>query len=987
MAFVLAIEPDPRQAAILRRVVREQVRADLVLVDSTEAGIDSLRQHVPDLILTTTLLSPRDEGLIVQCLRGLEHASHLQTLAIPLLSAAPKKRRKSRVTDILRRDLLKKRSEPAHDPGCDPAVFADEIRSYLARAADRKAELASRRKAPASAGRPATPERIDAVPGSAESPRADSEMLEAEPDSSPWVWRRRYADDAFVPFRRLDPDEAVVPSQQDPPDRVADEMPAPPATAAATGAASEPESVPEPVAEETGSAGESFDRLLTALEQLLARGDRDSVSGDTTPVAGDAEGTAALDVPDPALHSDTGVPIGGNFLAEAPISTPEASGLESALEDSPIHSIQPAAEAEPGTESGEVFELTAPPPSVEPIASEPADEVMLAASSDELTLDLPFAVDTVEPAPEVSGPEELLHEPARDVRGAAVRDDAAPATEPGDVYELTAPPLLTEPVPGELADEVILAAASDELTLDLPFGVDADEPAPEVGGPERLRHGPPTDADGAGLQSGLGAPGSRPAAVPDRTPERVQVRDRVDEHEAPAVKPPIDPRVTRAAGGGVESGPVGSTQRSAPADDGARAGRGRLRGVLRSLKGSFGYRTPEIEVLGLRDTRERSAVPTPAPKPAPQTVKARPASESSRIDPLPVAREESAEAPHPAPSATLPATATNRGGPSGTPVESDDLRADATLHHEAPTPAPSPAPATDRDDRADRGPRAARRVDQTAPTAPQTQAPNSSEADRRRWLIDAMRLAEELTVVPLEDEEHRPPVSAAGPESEPVEASNDLGWLREAIETLRADVIERQRLDSKPVEFQDRVPDPGPSARPAAAPPDLLASRDRASTPAPPVTQAGRPKSEPSRQPRSSATAPARGRTPARHRVARQAPRRPPPARSATLAAWARREAVAPPTAPARPEASRTARADCRALMASLGISPGIANVTYGQGCRIERVRVARAPHAKDPDRHVLILSRRLLGELHLATWHRPKIREADREDSLVSTP
>ena len=61
MARVLAIEPDHRQANILKRIVREQVRADLVLVDSRDAAISAIGAQVPDLILVTTLLSPLDE--------------------------------------------------------------------------------------------------------------------------------------------------------------------------------------------------------------------------------------------------------------------------------------------------------------------------------------------------------------------------------------------------------------------------------------------------------------------------------------------------------------------------------------------------------------------------------------------------------------------------------------------------------------------------------------------------------------------------------------------------------------------------------------------------------------------------------------------------------------------------------------------------------------------------------------------------------------
>jgi hypothetical protein len=58
VALVLAIEPDHRQATVLKRVIREQVRAELVLVDSRDAAVAAIAERIPDVILVTLLRSP-----------------------------------------------------------------------------------------------------------------------------------------------------------------------------------------------------------------------------------------------------------------------------------------------------------------------------------------------------------------------------------------------------------------------------------------------------------------------------------------------------------------------------------------------------------------------------------------------------------------------------------------------------------------------------------------------------------------------------------------------------------------------------------------------------------------------------------------------------------------------------------------------------------------------------------------------------------------
>ena len=88
LPLVLAIEPDLRQAAIVKRVVKERVHAEIVVVDSRDAAIAAIRTAIPDVLLVSALLSPRDEDDLMAHLRALEGATHLQTHTIPQLASA-----------------------------------------------------------------------------------------------------------------------------------------------------------------------------------------------------------------------------------------------------------------------------------------------------------------------------------------------------------------------------------------------------------------------------------------------------------------------------------------------------------------------------------------------------------------------------------------------------------------------------------------------------------------------------------------------------------------------------------------------------------------------------------------------------------------------------------------------------------------------------------------------------------------------------------
>ncbi len=138
--LVLAIEPDLRQAAIVKRIVREKALAEIAVVDSRDAAIEAMRTCMPDVLLLSALMSPRDEDELIAHLKTLDNAGHLQPHTIPQLASAlgPGEERASR--GLL--SAFRRKKEPAQvASGCDPDLFAEEIRVFLQRAADKKSQL------------------------------------------------------------------------------------------------------------------------------------------------------------------------------------------------------------------------------------------------------------------------------------------------------------------------------------------------------------------------------------------------------------------------------------------------------------------------------------------------------------------------------------------------------------------------------------------------------------------------------------------------------------------------------------------------------------------------------------------------------------------------------------------------------------------------------------------------------------------------------
>jgi len=150
MSLILAIEPNKNQAHQLNALVRQYLKAELVTAPTAAAALAALGDRIPDLVLTPALFGLRDEAALTERLRQLgTDGSHVQTLAIPILAAGGPSRGNANNT------LLGRKKEKGDaNVGCDPAIFADQIKIYLQRASVERRAQASEAAARATA-RPA----------------------------------------------------------------------------------------------------------------------------------------------------------------------------------------------------------------------------------------------------------------------------------------------------------------------------------------------------------------------------------------------------------------------------------------------------------------------------------------------------------------------------------------------------------------------------------------------------------------------------------------------------------------------------------------------------------------------------------------------------------------------------------------------------------------------------------------------------------------
>jgi CheY-like chemotaxis protein len=133
MALILAVDPDQRQHAALALLARELDGHELLSAASCAEALAALDRRAPDLVLLPALLPQAEEGELLSRLRD-QAGADVPALTIPQLKLpdavaepAPASMHPAWLNQILHPQ------DTTEQPGeeCEPAVFADLIRSYL----------------------------------------------------------------------------------------------------------------------------------------------------------------------------------------------------------------------------------------------------------------------------------------------------------------------------------------------------------------------------------------------------------------------------------------------------------------------------------------------------------------------------------------------------------------------------------------------------------------------------------------------------------------------------------------------------------------------------------------------------------------------------------------------------------------------------------------------------------------------------------------
>ena len=416
MARVLAIESDPSQAAALEQIIREHVGAEAVLADSKEAAIAAIAEGVPDLIIVSALLSPRDESELANYLRALDGAEHVQILTIPqLVVANPVK--PTRASGGLLRAFKRKRAKTT-PVACDPDRYGDVLKGYLKLSVEARTERIAQR-----ARDERTRQRTEAVRVAEEAKLAPATVdLVAEAAADPDIdLPALLAEEIIRPYERAPHVEEVL-----------------------TAAATEPEiDFPAVPAEEIIRP---YERAAPYVEEVIAAAEVDAPS----------ERPAWL-LPKPVeievVHRAVEVPI-----VELPASD------DSATSDTAINEFVPGLAA--ASDAFVVAPLDEPemdvPPAMAAAIVEPLEltapyfEEVLAAAEVEAPVDVPAAV-AVEIAPSLKLAAPLFEEIL------AAAEVEAPIDVPAAVAAtIVGPPELAAPY-----FEEVLAAAEVEAPIDV----------------------------------------------------------------------------------------------------------------------------------------------------------------------------------------------------------------------------------------------------------------------------------------------------------------------------------------------------------------------------------------------------------------------------------------------------------------------------------------------------------------------------------------
>jgi hypothetical protein len=179
---VLAFETDVVQAHGIRHVVSNLIGARLTVATSVEQALHLLRTSTPDLVLLPALVSPSQEITLIEALRSLPDASHVDTLITPVLPP----RSETLITSSQGWRRWNSRRATPQTTSAEANAFAESVRWALERVRERKAHrvpvehvAAAEAVEPAEHVEPVAEQLVELVPLSFQLPNAPSDLLVA----------------------------------------------------------------------------------------------------------------------------------------------------------------------------------------------------------------------------------------------------------------------------------------------------------------------------------------------------------------------------------------------------------------------------------------------------------------------------------------------------------------------------------------------------------------------------------------------------------------------------------------------------------------------------------------------------------------------------------------------------------------------------------------------------------------------------------------
>jgi hypothetical protein len=196
MSYVLAIEPDRQRRALLMRLIREHLRADVTLVETVDEAIASFERRQPDLIVAPTLLSVEDSDRLGEHVKwnADPHVQMVTVSALDMLREAPSEERR-RIGFFRRRSL-------SLGLQYDPSMVGRQIADALDRALALREERGSTLDVRPLIRKPEAPLIVQPVQVAASATPAAAwalrERADRMPQRGPWVWGVRMPGGAEV---------------------------------------------------------------------------------------------------------------------------------------------------------------------------------------------------------------------------------------------------------------------------------------------------------------------------------------------------------------------------------------------------------------------------------------------------------------------------------------------------------------------------------------------------------------------------------------------------------------------------------------------------------------------------------------------------------------------------------------------------------------------------------------------------------------------